>query len=72
MDGNWWLAMGAGMLLWIVLTVAIVLLVVRYLDRPSGARGGSSDPEQILRERFARGEIDEDELQKRLTSLRSA
>lgn len=71
-DGSW-LAMGLGMLLWAGLTVLLVWLVVRALDR-SANRGPTSDanlPEQVLRERFARGEIDEKEYRDRLAVIRS-
>jgi putative membrane protein len=46
-----------------------------YLFRTYGPRGGSgqsaaSAPEQILAERYARGEIDEEEYRRRLGTLR--
>jgi putative membrane protein len=73
-DGGAWLGMGAGMLLWLVLGVVVVWLIVRGLvaleqtrsDRPTG-----SGPDDILRERFARGEIDAEEFERRLALLRS-
>lgn len=69
---------GAGMGLWTWLfalliiagLVALVIAVVRGAS--GGARGGDgrSSAEQILAERFARGEIDEEEYQRRLRALR--
>jgi len=61
---------------WAIVVAGIVALV-RYLGRsgqptwppPTGTR---PPPEQVLAERFARGEIDEDEYRKRLDTLRSA
>jgi putative membrane protein len=70
------------LLFWALVVVAIVLLV-RYFGR-SGHRSGSFPPpgpygpppgnpaEQLLAERFARGEIDEEEYQRRLNTLRAS
>jgi putative membrane protein len=52
-----WLGMG---LFWLLLLVLLVLLVVRLLPQNDRARtGGALSPEDILDQRFARGEIDE-------------
>ena len=72
LDGGAWLGMGFGMLLWLVLGVVVVWLVVRGLmalerTRPGGTP--SSGPDEVLRERFARGEIDADEFERRLALL---
>lgn len=69
------------LLFWALVIVAIVLLV-RYFGR-AGRQGGSFPPpgsygppgstaEQLLAERFARGEIDEEEYQRRLNTLRAS
>ncbi|WP_329528689.1 SHOCT domain-containing protein [Streptomyces sp. NBC_01462] len=74
--GGWgWFAMSAGMIFFWAVIIVLGALLYRALARP----GGSSDrvdtrpidptPEQILAERFARGEIDEDEYHRRLTVL---
>ncbi|WP_285580042.1 SHOCT domain-containing protein [Actinoallomurus iriomotensis] len=59
-------------LFWAVLILGVVALV-RYLGR-SGQRDGTSSarptPEQLLAERFARGEIDAEEYRERLHTLR--
>jgi putative membrane protein len=76
---GWGYALGiTGMVLfWAVLVLAIAA-AVRYLDRK---RGESLPPtaspppptaEQVLAERFARGEIDADEYRQRLDTLRQA
>jgi len=61
-------------LLWAAVICGIVALV-RY-TRPHTAQGPEPvqppAPERLLAERFARGEIDEDEYHQRLTSLRAA
>jgi putative membrane protein len=44
----------------------------RYLSRSQGGvREARVTPEQVLAERYARGEIDEDEYRRRLDTLRS-
>ena len=54
-----------------------IAALVRYTRRDSPQRRELSEPaapgpERLLAERFARGEIDEDEYCQRLTSLRAA
>lgn len=78
----WWY--GDGMNVWgyTMMTVSTVLFwglvifgviaLVRYLaraDRPLAAAGPT--PEQILAERFARGELDEQQYRERLHTLQS-
>jgi putative membrane protein len=62
------------MLLWLALIVGAVVLVVRWLGAggPGAARPGGAGPEavDILRERFARGEIDKAEFEERLALLK--
>ncbi|GAA3806285.1 hypothetical protein GCM10022206_51100 [Streptomyces chiangmaiensis] len=85
-DGGWgwggWFAMTVFMVLLWTLIIAGVIALVRYLTgthhhqkygspRASGEpREGSRRAEDLLAERFARGEIDEDEYKHRLTLLR--
>jgi putative membrane protein len=63
------------MLLWLVFAVVVVWLVVRGLmaidrTRTDGtSTTGKSMPDEILRERFARGEIDAEDFERRLTLL---
>ena len=70
-DGGTWLGMGFGMLVWLVLGILVVWLIVRGLialeRRTDNAAPSGAD--EILRERFARGEIDADEYERRLTLL---
>lgn len=59
---------------WGLLITAIVLLV-RYLGgehRRSAPPTAGSNPGRMLAERYARGEIDDEEYQRRLAVLRSA
>ncbi|MEV0405379.1 SHOCT domain-containing protein [Actinoallomurus sp. NPDC050550] len=60
-------------LFWVLLIVIIIALV-RYLGhvrQPNVAPPPDITPEQLLAERFARGEIDTDEYRERLETLRS-
>lgn len=75
--GIWgWVVMGVVMLLFWAGVVAVILMLVR--GSRSGAFGGGrepqgfahDDPERILAQRFARGEIDETEYRARLEALR--
>lgn len=65
-----WAAMTLGMVAFWGLVVWAFLAVVRWPDR--GSEDVRQSPEEILAERFAAGDIDSDEYQKRLAALRSA
>jgi putative membrane protein len=74
--GQWVAAIVMMVLFWGVLAV-IVLAVVRSggwwrhgLNGPVGGRPPTGEAEQILHERFARGEIDEEEYRRRHDLLR--
>lgn len=58
---------------WVVVVVGVVYFIRRSPSTPSrsASSGPSSDtPEQILRARFARGEIDEAEFRTRMAALK--
>ena len=69
---------GSGMSGWgyALMTISVVLIlglvtagivaVVRYLGRTGQQGSASPAPEQLLAQRFARGEIDEEEYRRRL------
>ncbi len=72
--GGWILTTGITVIFW-ALVITAVVLVARYLlslsQRPTATRSaGFSGAEQVLAERYARGEIDDDEYQRRLALLR--
>lgn len=73
--GSWILTTGAMIVFW-ALVITAVVLVARYLvslsQRPTGTTraAGTTSAEQVLAERYARGEIDDDEYRRRLTLLR--
>jgi putative membrane protein len=76
-DHGWswagWLVMCVAMLLfWIGLIVATVV-AIRYLDasrEPHLAGRTGPAPEDLLAQRYARGDIDDDEYRRRLATLR--
>lgn len=75
--GIWgWVAMGIMMLLFWGGVITVVVLLIRGSRAGWGGGGyyhpGSQhdDPERILSQRFARGEIDETEYKARLDALR--
>ncbi|MFI9048464.1 SHOCT domain-containing protein [Streptomyces sp. NPDC053427] len=82
--GGWgWFAMTVGMVLFWALVVTAGVLLFRALARTAppggehtGRRGdrppGGPTPEQILAERYARGEIEDEEYRRRLATLRSS
>ncbi|MFF4505769.1 SHOCT domain-containing protein [Streptomyces sp. NPDC001401] len=76
-SGWGWFVMSAGMILFWALIITFGALLFRALARPGGLDTpvgapppqSAPIPEQLLAERFARGEIDEDEYHRRLTVL---
>ena len=66
---NWWAwaLMWLGMLLFWGLAIWGIALLVR-----GGRRLDDAPPERVLAERYARGEIDEEEYRRRLDVLRAA
>lgn len=69
-SGWGWVAMTLGMVVFWGLLITLAVVLVRGLNRPTGQeRVSRPTPEQLLAERFARGEIDEDEYRRRLATL---
>lgn len=68
MSGWGWAFMAFGSVLFWVLIVIGVIALVRYLGRENDRSGLSA--EDVLAQRFARGEIDEAEYRHRLEVLR--
>ena len=65
-DGGWWLVLGPlGMIVFIAVIVAIIIVLVRWFGGTghpvAHAQPPSGTAMDILKERFARGEIDEEE-----------
>ncbi|MFI5797843.1 SHOCT domain-containing protein [Streptomyces sp. NPDC051677] len=76
-SGWGWVAMSVGMVSFWALLVALGVLLFRALSGSAEPRATTGPEqrgpvaEQVLAERFARGEIEEDEYRRRLTVLRS-
>ena len=72
-DAGGWLLMGIGMLFWLLVLVAVVWIVVRTIsvaDRRHADRQSDRDEAlDLLRRRFANGEIDAEEFEQRLALL---
>jgi putative membrane protein len=70
--GGWGMVFGGVMMVfWIVVLVALVVFLVRWIGRtPNGT--SRRDAAEILKQRYARGEIDVTEYEERLQVLRSA
>ncbi|WP_030962413.1 SHOCT domain-containing protein [Streptomyces sp. NRRL S-378] len=74
MAGWGWVVMALGMVLLVALAVAGVVLLLRSADRPASSTArppALPSPKQVLADRFARGEIDEEEYEQRLAALRA-
>ena len=72
-----WVVMAVAMVIFWAIVIFGVVALVRYLghnhDTPTGpASGPASISESILRERLARGEIDEEQFRKTLGLLRGS
>ncbi|NBC89100.1 MAG: SHOCT domain-containing protein [Alphaproteobacteria bacterium] len=66
--GGWWF----GPVMMLVVLAVLVLAIIglwRLFSGPRSASGGSDASLEILRERFARGEIDEQEFEARKKAL---
>lgn len=72
--GDWWtwLVMSMSMVAIWGLVIWGVATVVRSASQSSPRPDRASDPERILAERFARGEIDADEYHRRMAILRDS
>ncbi len=70
--GAHWIVGPVMMILFIALIVAVVVLIVRWLGGVGGGAAGARPKaaQDILEERFARGEIDKEEFEQRRQALR--
>lgn len=65
---NWWWALGLG-LLRVLLVVGIIILVIKMFKK-NNTSYTSSKAIEILKQRYAAGEINEEEYKKKLKALR--
>ena len=73
MDGYSYGMMGGGMLIvglifWILILVGLVLLI-KYLWQGAGIRGGYESALEVLKKRYARGEISKEEFEEKKKDL---
>ncbi len=68
-EGGWGFGMGLGMwVFWIVLIIIIVDMI-RVISPGYGSSPPEKNPMEILKARYARGEIDEEEFNQRRKEL---
>ncbi|WP_203872446.1 SHOCT domain-containing protein [Planomonospora parontospora] len=72
MSGWGWLVMSIGMVIVWALIITGTVITLRYLGvaQRTGAPPARPSPQDLLAERFARGEIDAEEYRSRLETLR--
>lgn len=58
-----------GMLFQLALLVLVVVVVWKLVEKAWGTSGGEDSAVRILRERYARGEIDQEEFERRKQDL---
>jgi putative membrane protein len=68
MGRGWSWLMGIGWLVFLGLVVVLIVILVRHFTQINPTRGPAA--EEVLAERFARGEIDENEFRRRREALR--
>lgn len=66
--GNWFM-MPIMMLIFFGLLVLAVVLIVRFLGFSAGRSGHSDSAKSILRERFAKGDIEREDFEARMKAL---
>lgn len=66
---NWGWGGGIMMILWIILLAAAVYLVVRMARRNGSGPGGQESALDVLKKRYARGDITREEYEERKKDL---
>ncbi|MEE8300787.1 MAG: SHOCT domain-containing protein [Desulfatiglandales bacterium] len=61
--------MGFGGILWIAIIALIVFLVWQYLKQDKNLGGSKNSPLEILKQRYARGEVDKEEYEEKKRDL---
>jgi putative membrane protein len=67
MGSGWWWLMGIGWLAFLAALIVLIVVVARHLSQPRPPALQSA--RDVLAERFARGELDEDEYRARRDAL---
>ena len=68
MGGGWWWLWGTLMMIMVLAAIALVVLLIVRSVQAGG--GGARSARDILNDRYARGEIDTDEYEERISKLR--
>ena len=60
------------MWIWWIIGIVLIVTIIWTLANPLGGRDGNNEPtaEEILKRRYASGDIDKEEYQRRLRDLR--
>ncbi len=61
--------MGFGWILWIAIIALIVFLVWQYLRQDKTLGGSKNSPLEILKQRYAKGEVDKEEYEEKKRDL---
>ena len=69
--GNWGWGGGFGMILFWGVIIGVVVFVMRNAGNNTEAREGDKTPLNILKQRYARGEIGKDEFEQKKRDLES-
>ncbi len=67
--GGWGVFGVIHMVLWWVLIIVLIVFLLKWIGQRGAERDGQDGAIRILRERYARGEIDKDEFDKRKRDL---
>jgi putative membrane protein len=70
MGSGWWVLMVVGMLVFLAVFVIGGVLLTRHYSQLPGKPGASNPAVEILQQRFARGEISEEEYTRNLALLK--
>jgi putative membrane protein len=71
MYGNWWWGHMGGMWVSWILPVIVLVLSVRWLTVPThGPETPRESAEEVLKKRYARGEVGKEEYESKLSDLR--
>jgi len=68
MEGHGW-GMGWGWIIGLILLIAVIWFIARTVNQNNQSALSNKTPLEILKERYARGEIDKEEFEERKKDL---